>query len=141
LMPFFLVGSILSRFSKNIHRLPFFIIFVILLYQFNNSWFSLPLLWILLPYCVIFLALKLPRPFKNWSRYGDFSFGIYLYAFPIQQIISNSKLLGDSHIYIVLMSSIVTCIFAYFSWHLVESPSMTIRRRLIISLNNCRSKH
>jgi peptidoglycan/LPS O-acetylase OafA/YrhL len=38
-------------------------------------------------YFVLYLGFNAHLPFHNFSRFGDFSYGTYLYAFPIQQLI------------------------------------------------------
>jgi peptidoglycan/LPS O-acetylase OafA/YrhL len=39
-----------------------------------------------IPYLVIYFAF-LKGPLNNFSRFGDYSYGFYLYAFPVQQLI------------------------------------------------------
>ena len=39
-------------------------------------------------YLLFWFAFHSAFRFHEWSRYGDFSYGIYLYAFPIQQLIT-----------------------------------------------------
>lgn len=56
---------------------------------------------------------------------GDISYGVYVYAFPVQQFltqIGTSKAWG--WIEIVLSSAAVTVVLAMASWKLVESPSI-----------------
>lgn len=48
----------------------------------------------------------------------DYSYGIYIYAFPIQQIIINET--DISFLPGMLISIILTVVFASISWHLVE---------------------
>jgi peptidoglycan/LPS O-acetylase OafA/YrhL len=40
-----------------------------------------------LPYLLFWLALHPSIRLNNFARYGDFSYGTYLYAFPIQQLL------------------------------------------------------
>ena len=42
-----------------------------------------------LPYVVLYLAHRLP--FERVERWGDFSYGIYIYAFPIQQCLALAR--------------------------------------------------
>jgi len=131
LAPFFLVGAALAKLPIIIFQKYIFLLILITLVIFNNSDLNMPILWIGLPYCIIFLAIHLPNFFKNWAKHGDFSFGIYLYAFPIQQVVSNSSYFKDSHNLLILTSSFIVFLFAYLSWHLVEAPSLKMKRPLI----------
>ena len=65
--------------------------------------------------------------FRAAGRWGDFSYGIYLYAFPLQQIVI--MLLGPEQPYVVLASLtfIATFIFAWLSWHYIEKPMLQLK--------------
>ena len=70
----------------------------------------------------------LSTPFiKEFGRYGDPSFGMYLYAFPIQQTIiyfTSSTL--DFYAGMAL-SIVITTIFAYSSWFFIEKPALRLK--------------
>jgi peptidoglycan/LPS O-acetylase OafA/YrhL len=69
-------------------------------------------------------------PFLHiYNRAGDFSYGMYIYAFPVQQILVNID--GNlSPIGLILYSFPITALLAYVSWTLVEAPSLAHRHRL-----------
>ena len=62
-----------------------------------------------------------------WSRMGDPSYGVYLYAFPIQQLCI--IFVGDFWISI-LTSSILTLIAGFFSWHFLEKKALVAKKPL-----------
>lgn len=75
-------------------------------------------------YSVIYLGfLKLPI-LPSVSRFGDFSYGFYLYAYPLQQAFY--RMLGgnpDFTTYLITtFCAILLCAVA--SWHLVEKPAL-----------------
>ena len=78
-------------------------------------------------YLLVWIACKLPRMFQGVGRKRDYSYGIYIYAFPVQQVIA---LLGGAQwgplVYIVL-SLAGTLVLAVPSWHLVEKPFMSAK--------------
>ena len=61
------------------------------------------------------------------GRWGDLSYGVYLYAFPVQQIII--MLLGPQQPYALLLSLALaaTLVFAWLSWHYIEKPMLELK--------------
>ncbi len=79
------------------------------------------------PYCILYMAsIPLLRKLRP-ARYGDFSYGLYLYAFPVQQLIV--LLIPEPGPYwkFVLLSFLCTLPFAILSWHLVEKPALSLK--------------
>lgn len=90
-----------------------------------------PLLWFAIPYGAITFAYKAPAAMKSLSGY-DYSYGIYVYAFPIQQIVAQSMTDVDQRWFSSLMiSAVLTFALAGLSWHLVEKPALGLKSRLI----------
>ena len=57
------------------------------------------------------------------SRWGDFSYGLYIYAFPIQQMIASAtQTLNPWKMFI--LSTMLTLIVAATSWYFIESKSL-----------------
>jgi len=91
----------------------------------------LPLPWfrVLMPlalgYATIWLMCRLP--FRSVDRHFDFSYGIYIYAFPVQQMLwlLHADRLGLGG-YMVL-SLLATVPFAAASWFLIEAPAMRLK--------------
>ncbi|MGW5557149.1 acyltransferase family protein [Micromonospora sp. NPDC003944] len=75
-------------------------------------------------YLVLFAAVALPKRLSGISRRHDYTYGIYIYGFPVQQMIA---LFGGARFgmvgYIVL-SLLGALLFAVLSWHLVERPAL-----------------
>lgn len=72
------------------------------------------------PYLVL-VAAYLPSGFiRRYNDVGDYSFGLYIYAFPIQQILVKFRP-DDPPIANALLSLAATTVFAWLSWHLIES--------------------
>lgn len=76
-------------------------------------------------YCVMVLAyhdkLQLPS-----FRKSDYSYGMYIYAFPLQQAIAQSGAVPRFSWFVVACFA-VTLPLAMLSWHFVEKPSMRLR--------------
>ncbi len=82
-----------------------------------------------LTYCVVYLGmLKVPR--IPLLQNGDYSYGIYLFHFPIQQTLVH--LFPDMREWWLLFpaAAILTMLFAAASWHCVEKPSLSLKKRI-----------
>lgn len=94
---------------------------------------SMPLLYgfAVLPaaYATVWLGLLTP-PKNRLLRSGDYSYGIYLYAYPIQQTVWSMGGAGQNVAGNLVISLIAVSLFAAFSWHCIEKPSLGLKNRL-----------
>jgi peptidoglycan/LPS O-acetylase OafA/YrhL len=60
----------------------------------------------------------------------DLSYGVYIYAFPIQQLLVICGLLTLSPFVFTIISAIATLPLAALSWFLVEKPALSLKSRL-----------
>lgn len=60
---------------------------------------------------------------RNFNRLGDYSYGVYIYAFPVQQSLA-ALVPGISVAWMNVTASLVTLTLAVISWHLVEKPML-----------------
>lgn len=75
-------------------------------------------------YLVLWVSsLPVPRLRDVGSR-NDYSYGLYIYAFPIQQTLALAGLPGAGRVAYLAVSCLLTAVAAYASWHLVEKPMM-----------------
>jgi peptidoglycan/LPS O-acetylase OafA/YrhL len=80
-----------------------------------------------LPYLVAMFAYRTPRRLRRLAAKGDVSYGIYIYAFPVQQSIVAT--LGTIHpLLLTLISAPIVWILALASWRFVEQPFLLRRR-------------
>jgi len=104
----------------------------------KNQWKLLPIATILgvlelyfLPFNLVFpFALGIviiwmafsKMPLRNFGKYGDFSYGVYLVHFPIIQIFVQEKIY-DQYSFVGLFASyILVVLFSVLIWKFVESP-------------------
>jgi peptidoglycan/LPS O-acetylase OafA/YrhL len=87
------------------------------------------------PYLILWLAyqphLRLPR----FSRFGDFSYGIYIYAFPVEQWAAHVFSPDIRAWKVCALSYPIIVVLAALSWHVVERPSLRLRRRISRAIN------
>jgi peptidoglycan/LPS O-acetylase OafA/YrhL len=78
---------------------------------------------ILIPY-VLFCLVYLPKGYiRNFNQFGDYSYGIYIYAFPVQQ--STVMFFPDYSIaQVTIISILITLTLAIISWHKLEKPCL-----------------
>jgi peptidoglycan/LPS O-acetylase OafA/YrhL len=86
-----------------------------------------PVMPIIMTYCTVGLALsKLPPPL-GYSG-SDYSYGIYIYGFPVQQMMVLA--LPSSPWWLnVLVTTPVVLALAMASWHFVEKPALQLKPR------------
>jgi peptidoglycan/LPS O-acetylase OafA/YrhL len=81
-------------------------------------------------YCTLFFGM-LPIPKIPLIASGDYSYGVYLYGFPITQatVAVFPGLMG--HGWATLgISALFTALFAAFSWHVIEKGALGMKRKL-----------
>jgi len=66
---------------------------------------------------------------RGYNRLGDYSYGTYIYAFPVQQAVT-ALLPGSSPWLLTALALPVTALLSVLSWHLVESPALERRDQL-----------
>ncbi|GIG88201.1 acyltransferase family protein [Plantactinospora endophytica] len=80
-------------------------------------------------YLVLYLAVALPRRLAWLGQGRDYTYGVYIYGFPVQQVLA---LLGAQRFGLagyILLSLLGALLFAIPSWHLVEGPASRWKRR------------
>jgi len=66
----------------------------------------------------------------SWvGKYGDFSYGIYIYSFPIQQMVVASTQSRNSY-KVFLVSAAISTVVAALSWYLVESKALRLKKKI-----------
>lgn len=80
-----------------------------------------------LPYAIFYLAYIPKGKILRFNEIGDYSYGIYIYAFPIQQLIvkfNPSASVMEVTVYAFLLSLTA----AFLSWHLIEKKSLNLKK-------------
>ena len=86
-----------------------------------------PAMALVLGYAVLWLAYVPRGHLLAYNRLGDYSYGIYIYAFPLRGAVIwfFGRMPPGMNIAISLP---ITLFFAVLSWHLVEAPALRLRR-------------
>lgn len=86
--------------------------------------------WLTIPYAVLTIGLSRTPYVARTARFGDFSYGLYLYAFPVQQLVIDLWGVQDAAVNFAAVLAI-TLVLAVLSWHLVERPSLALKDRIL----------
>ena len=86
-------------------------------------------LWLFVPFAVIASGLASTPVIRRFGRFGDLSYGFYIYAFPVQQLIVWWTQASLSPPVSLALSALGTTVLAYLSWHLVEKPALRLKPR------------
>jgi peptidoglycan/LPS O-acetylase OafA/YrhL len=130
LLAFFVAGMILYT----LRRLPIFSGRIALL-ALAGLVASVPLGWfiVLFPLCggylVIYLALERRLPVIPAARFGDLSYGLYIYGWPVEQTLV--YLAGGALAWWQLfpLALVVSAALAFLSWHLIEKRALRLKPR------------
>ena len=85
--------------------------------------------------CLLIRLAYCKSSFSNFGKYGDFSYGMYIYAFPIQQsvvlLMMKWPLLPREWWLCFALSLPLTLMCAALSWHLVEINFLRLKRKAL----------
>lgn len=134
LIPFFFAGSLvtLPKVKKllNLQWATAFVVFAAV-FSFNALATEL-VLTAVLPYLVFSFGLASKPVFGSIFTKNDYSYGLYLYGFVVQQcvMVLLGKYAWSMNTYFVI-SCVGSLLFAVVSWHLVEKPCQKFGKWLL----------
>jgi len=82
--------------------------------------------YLLIGYVVLAAAYLSWAPLLGFNKLGDYSYGIYVYAFPIQQLLAHFWV-GITVGEMLACSFALTLLVAIASWRLVEAPALRFK--------------
>lgn len=130
LLLYFLFGSALYINKKFIPISPILLVVSVVTIICNRNGFSPVLLSFLIVYTVIssgYLCSKI----VSFKLDNDYSYGCYLYAYPLSQL-SFVLFAGISFSAYFIFVVISTILFSVFSWHYIEKPINVLARTIIL---------
>ncbi len=77
-------------------------------------------------YILFYLAYVPAGGIRQYNQLGDYSYGVYIYAFLIQQSIE-ALLPGISPLSMFLLATPLALLFAVASWHLIEQRALALK--------------
>lgn len=122
LMACFAIGAILARYKHRLIINGWVVLALWLVFAlFRHAPLNFYLFYLTLFVTILFVASR------SWMLRlrprSDLSYGIYLWGFPVQQIMA--QFFGSQGIMFNQLASLAIClVLAFCSWHLVEKPAM-----------------
>ena len=123
---YFLLGSMFFLYKEHVVFNKPIIIFALVM--------SVLLIWLgftkiaellLFPYLLFAIIYSSTFTLHNFAKYGDFSYGLYIYSFFAQQLILYT--FRDINFYLFsFISLIFSLLLAFISWHMIEKPSLKL---------------
>ena len=78
-------------------------------------------------YAILWLASRLPELLKRVGQKNDYSYGVYVYGFLVQQTLAFFGVYRLGFVPYLLSAAVITAGLAWISWHLVEKRAMSLK--------------
>lgn len=138
LVSYFLVGVLFYQWADQIPLMrSIFVLCVLVLILLNGTPLFHKAALFALPYIAVCLVyLTPPSGIDRWL--GDLSYGVYIYAWPIQQICAN--VLGTQNpVANFVYATPPTLLAAYLSWIAIERPALSLKTPLMSGVDFARA--
>ena len=124
LIAFFLIGAVvyLNRQYVFISTTVALALWVALLLM-RGTQAAVPLYYVATAYSLLAIAFDTTFQLHRFAKYGDFSYGLYLYGFPVKQaIVVFVGAMTPGTLFMIAFP--ITLLLAWLSWRYVEAPSL-----------------
>ncbi|WP_431247628.1 acyltransferase family protein [Leifsonia xyli] len=78
-------------------------------------------------YFILWLGSAVPGRLRKVGQQNDISYGVYLYAFPVQQTLAYFGLYKLGVVPMILGAAIIVLTLSWLSWRFVESRAMSLK--------------
>jgi peptidoglycan/LPS O-acetylase OafA/YrhL len=124
----FLVGVFFYKFRDVIPHSGIAVVSSLILYTMMLYWkFGEAFICIPAAYITVYFGVLNPKKISLLNR-GDYSYGIFLYGFAIQQMFAGVSTFFQDWYTNFAASFVVTAMIAVVSWHYVEKPALALRK-------------
>jgi len=126
----FFIGSLfyLCR-DKIILNYKIAIILILSCFCFTNPHLFKLIFYITFAYCIFLFSYRAPLKGYHLTKHGDISYGIYIYAFCVQQMLE--YFFHFTSPWALCFSSLpITVALAIMSWFIIEKPALRLKKSL-----------
>lgn len=78
-------------------------------------------------YMLFWLAVRLPERVKRIGAVNDYSYGVYLYGFLVQQALAFVGVYRFGYVAYVVSALVITFVLAWLSWHGLEKRALMLK--------------
>ena len=78
----------------------------------------------------MYLGLGMPVRILSTASIGDLSYGIYIYAWPVKQVVTLLTH-AQSWLLTAVLATVITLPLAWLSWVMLERPCLALKGRLL----------
>lgn len=128
MLSFFVAGMALYRLGPAALRWPWALTALVALAVTARTGLFLEVFPICGGYLVVYLALNRHIPAIPAAHFGDLSYGLYIYGWPIEQSVLALRP-GTGPVALFLIAFPLTAVIAFLSWHLVEKRALRWKPR------------
>lgn len=128
---FFFYGLLLRKFREHWidRKLGVLVLLLLVSWWLHLCDARLLALFVFLPYAINAFG-EMSTPFvRSFGRFGDASYGLYIYAFPIQQMVLRVFGREDFFAEKLILVIVSTTFVSLLSWHFLESPALKLKPR------------
>jgi peptidoglycan/LPS O-acetylase OafA/YrhL len=124
----FLTGVAANIYKQKIIVKNYWVLIILFLFLLVVKFHSLRLLvFVLVPAVNLIVATKGMRLLKRITPKADFSYGLYVFAYPIQQVVANYLNPQGTWMFF-LLTILMVFPLAFFSWHMVEKKALGLKK-------------
>lgn len=80
-------------------------------------------------YLTLYLSYSTPVLGKAFFSKNDFSYSMYIYAFPVQQVLLHTGPDEVTPLKLIILTLVVLIPFSWFSWHCIEKPALKLKNK------------
>lgn len=125
---FFIAGSLLAALKFENLKYKLILLFITALILIIALYFKSydPLKHIFLPIFILLSGFVPVNFIKDSDKFGDPSYGIYIYSFPVQQCL---VYFFNLHTFTLIIGSVcISVALGYLSWHLIEKKALQYKK-------------
>ncbi len=128
---FFVAGMLVHLYKQSIPMKPY-LAWITLSLWLVSCWigFGPYVSYVAIPYLVLFIAERRSW-LNNFGKFGDVSYGVYLYAFPLGQLIVSVAGIHLSVPTLAIATWISAIVCGYLSWKIIEAPALRFKKTFV----------
>lgn len=124
----FMIGSLAAVYADHVpmdDRLGFLALVIWLFALLKGGYFVIG--YPAMVYLIFWLACRLPYVFCKVGAVNDYSYGMYIYGFLIQQLLAYYDVHQNGLLIYIIAALVLTFPCAYMSWHFVEKRALGLK--------------